>query len=85
MGIIEIIGCVAGIINGFAFIPQISKLIKLRESLGVSVFSYSCTVIGCSVWMIYGLIIKSMPIIIFNSFNVLTCVVIIILSKQFSH
>ena len=84
MGTIEIIGCMAGIINGFAFIPQISKLLKMRESLGVSVFSYTCTVIGCSVWMIYGIIMQSIPITLFNSFNVLTCIVIILLSRQFS-
>ncbi len=81
--ILEIIGCIAGILTSFAFFPQIYKLFKLKKSLGISTFSYLCTTSGCFLWLFYGVSIHSFSLILFNIINILTSLVIVILSLRY--
>lgn len=83
LNILEIIGCVAGILTSFAFFPQIYKMCKIKKSLGISTFSYLCTTFGCFLWLFYGLSIHSFSLILFNIINILTSSVIVILSIRY--
>ena len=81
---IELIGCVAGVLTSFAFFPQIMKLLRFKQSQGISVGMYACTLLGCSLWLIYGVFIGSISLILFNLLNILTTFFILILSKRYS-
>ena len=83
IGWVELMGCVAGVMTSFAFFPQIAKLLKTKQSMGISVVSYSCTFIGSSIWFIYGLFLNSIALIIFNLVNIFTTFLIIFLSKRY--
>ena len=83
MNWIEIIGCVAGVLTSFAFFPQIIKLLKTKQSIGISVEAYACTLLGCCLWFIYGIFFESIALIVFNLLNIITTITIIFLSRKY--
>jgi len=63
---IEIIGLFAASFTTFAFVPQVFKILKNRNSTGVSVSMYIIMLIGICIWLCYGFLIKSLAVIIAN-------------------
>ena len=80
---IEFMGCLAGVLTSFAFFPQIIKLIRTKQAIGISISTYSCTFIGCSIWFVYGLLMNSIALVIFNLINIITTFIIVILSNRY--
>ena len=62
----DVIGLVAAFLTTISFLPQAIKTIRSRRTDGISVLMYSLFVIGVAIWLIYGLMIGSMPILIAN-------------------
>ena len=82
--LVEILGCCAGVLTSVAYIPQIHKLLKTKESVSISITAYVCTFIGCFLWLIYGLINQSIALILFNILNIGTSIIIIYLSYKYA-
>lgn len=66
MNLTQLIGFAATIASVTSFTPQAYKVIKTRDVSGISAAMYSVTVIGFTLWLIYGLSLKSWPLIITN-------------------
>lgn len=62
----ETLGYIAAILTTSSFIPQVVKTIKTKDTSGISLYMYLFFLLGIILWFIYGLKIKSMPIIIAN-------------------
>ena len=63
---IEIIGLTAAVFTTIAFIPQVLKIMKKRDSSGVSVTMYVIMFIGICIWFYYGIMIDSIAVITAN-------------------
>tara|TARA_B100001057_G_scaffold494216_1_gene590302 strand:+ start:453 stop:722 length:270 start_codon:yes stop_codon:yes gene_type:complete len=63
---IEIIGLLAASFTTFAFVPQVFKIWKNRNADGVSVLMYVIMLVGISIWLYYGFLIKSLAVITAN-------------------
>ena len=63
---IEILGLIAASFTTFAFIPQVFKIWKNRNISGVSISMYVIMLIGISIWLFYGFLIKSLAVIVAN-------------------
>ena len=63
---IEIVGLIAASFTTFAFVPQVFKIWKNRNISGVSISMYVIMLIGISMWLFYGFLIKSLAVIIAN-------------------
>jgi len=63
---IEIVGLIAASLTTFAFIPQFFKIWKNRNISGVSISMYVIMLIGISMWLFYGFLIKSLAVIVAN-------------------
>ena len=63
---IEIVGLIAASFTTFAFIPQFFKIWKNRNISGVSISMYVIMLIGISMWLFYGFLIKSLAVIVAN-------------------
>jgi MtN3 and saliva related transmembrane protein len=61
-----IVGTLAGICSTGSFIPQVLKSWRAQDTEAISKRMYVVTVTAFTLWIVYGLMIKSMPIIIFN-------------------
>jgi len=60
----EIIGFLAGALIAIALIPQVIKSWKTKSTKDISIFWNSLYVAGLVLWIIYGFIIKSTPMIV---------------------
>ncbi len=63
---IEMIGYIAGILTAISFIPQAILTIKTQNTKSISLMMYIIFSTGILLWLIYGIVINSMPIIAAN-------------------
>jgi len=81
----EIIGLIAAVCTTFAFIPQVMKVCKTKQTKDLSLRMYSIMFIGIILWLVYGIRIDSLSIIMANVVTatlVGTILVYIIKGKQ---
>jgi len=63
-----IIGILAGSLCAISFIPQVVKIFKTKQTKDISLVTFSVFSLGVLFWLIYGVLIKELPIIIANTF-----------------
>ncbi|MBN10211.1 MAG: hypothetical protein CMC80_01605 [Flavobacteriaceae bacterium] len=79
------IGLIAAVCTTFAFIPQVMKVWKTKQTKNLSLRMYSIMFIGIILWLVYGIRIDSLSIIMANVVTatlVGTIMVYIIKGKQ---
>ncbi len=64
---IDIVGYVAAALTTLAFVPQALTSWRTRDLSGVSLPMYSIFTAGVAMWLAYGVMLGSWPIIIANS------------------
>ena len=62
----EIIGLIAAVCTTFAFVPQVMKVWKTKQTKGLSLRMYSIMFTGILLWLVYGILIGSLSIILAN-------------------
>jgi len=75
-----IVGILAGTLCTISFIPQIIKIIKTRQAKDLSLITFSIFALGVFFWLIYGIMIKELPIILANGIT-LVLVAIVVAAK----
>jgi MtN3 and saliva related transmembrane protein len=61
---VELIGFIAAIFTTAAGLPQLIKIIKTKHTQDISLALIAVFCIGLFLWMIYGILINSWPLII---------------------
>lgn len=61
------IGTIAGILTTLAFVPQVIKVVKTKDTAALSLGMYSIQVLGIALWLIYGLSISDFALILANA------------------
>ena len=62
----ELIGFIAAVFTTFAFLPQVIKVWKTKQTKDLSLRMYTIMFIGICLWFVYGLRINSLSIILAN-------------------
>ena len=78
-----IIGTIAAICTTVGFIPQIIRGIKTRELSDVSPIMLTLLLVGCSLWLIYGIHLKNPIIALANGFTLSFVVTIFLLRVMY--
>lgn len=60
------IGIIAAILTTISFLPQVTQIIKTKDTSGISLGMYSLYVIGSALWAVHGLISKDMSVLFAN-------------------
>lgn len=76
----ELIGFIAGVFTTFAFLPLVIKVFRTKSTSEFSNGWLAMSLAGLFLWAFYGLVIQSLPVILFN-FLSLSFVVIIVYYK----
>ena len=76
----ELIGFIAGVFTTFAFLPLVYKVLKTKSTADFSNGWLAMSLTGLFLWAFYGLVIQSLPVILFN-FLSLSFVIIIVYYK----
>lgn len=67
MSTIDILGLTAGALTSMGFIPQVMKALKTKSTKDLSAQMLLILFAGVILWLIYGLILKDLPLIAANS------------------
>jgi MtN3 and saliva related transmembrane protein len=74
---IELIGFIAAILTTVAFIPQVYKVWQTKSVSGMSLTMYLIFFCGVLLWLVYGLIINSLPMIMGNAVTIVLTLIIL--------
>ncbi|WP_018148303.1 SemiSWEET transporter [Henriciella marina] len=66
----ELLGLVAAFLTTASFVPQAILVLRTRNTDGLSLYMYILFTTGVSFWLVYGVLIGSLPIIIANIITV---------------
>jgi len=69
---IEIIGLIAALLTTAAFLPQVYKTWRTKDVSGLSLAMFLMFFTGIALWLIYGFLIKSPPLILANGITVVS-------------
>lgn len=64
---ITIIGLVAGALTTLSFLPQLLRTLRLRRASDISALWLASFISGVTLWLIYGLMLSSFPIVVANA------------------
>ncbi len=67
MTLVETVGTVAAFFTTLAFVPQVIQTWKSKHARDLSLGMFSMFTTGVLLWLVYGLLIGSWPIIIANT------------------
>jgi MtN3 and saliva related transmembrane protein len=79
----EIVGFAAGTLTTLCWTPQAVKILRSRDARSISLITQVAFVTGCILWLLYGVLIGSVSIILFNSVTVALNLLIIALKLRF--
>jgi len=82
--IIDTMGFIAAFLTTSAFVPQVVKIVKTKSVKDISLPMFAMFFGGVSCWMIYGLLIKSPPVIIANFLSIIMNATIIIYKLKYN-
>lgn len=73
MDYVQLLGLLAAVITTVSNIPQALKIIRTKETKGVSTRSYTLLLIGLLLWIGYGIQRADLPIILSNAVSAIIC------------
>ena len=80
---IDLIGSVAAVLTTASFIPQAWHSFKTRDVSGISLGMYSVFIVGVALWLLYGVLLQSWPLMIANSITLLLAAAILGMKLRF--
>lgn len=81
--IINLIGFLAGFLTATIMIPQIIKSIKTKSVGDISLLMLIIYMSSSILWMIYGILIKSLPVAIADGFGFCVCTIQFIIKLKY--
>ncbi len=80
----DLIGLLAGALTTIAFIPQLLKIYATKSGKDVSARMFVIFSIGVTLWLVYGLLIRSAPIVIANLLTLVLALAIICMKIRYA-
>ncbi len=81
--LINAIGTLAALCSIFSFVPQVVKMYREKDASAVSLQMYAVTVMGFCLWVGYGAMLKSWPLIASNGACVGLSAAILVLKLKY--
>jgi MtN3 and saliva related transmembrane protein len=78
----ETIGTIGAILTTTAFLPQTVKVIRTRDTQSISLTMYLLFTTGVCFWLVYGLMIESVPVVSANLITLVFSSIILLLKLK---
>ncbi|MBZ2122696.1 SemiSWEET transporter [Streptococcus gordonii] len=72
------IGSIAAVLTTFAFLPQVIKVIKSKDTESIALGMYLMQVLGIALWLAHCLVIQDLPLILANSVSFILSGIILV-------
>jgi MtN3 and saliva related transmembrane protein len=76
-------GALASALTTIAFVPQVWRVWKTRSTHDLSLPMYSIFTTGVALWLVYGVMIGSWPIIVGNAITVVLAGTVLAMKLKF--
>lgn len=83
MNIIQFLGLAAGALTTTAFLPQVIKTWKTRSAKDLSLGMFSLFCLGVLLWLVYGIIVKDVPVIAANMLTLMLASTLLFFKLRF--
>jgi len=83
MAYADIIGFIGGVLTTLALVPQAVKAWKTKHTRDISIWWILTLTIGIILWLVYGILIGSLPIIAANAATLILAVIVLILKMKY--
>ena len=83
MDISTIVGLAAGALTTASFLPQMTKTIRSKATKDISLGMYLLLSTGLFFWVIYGLSIRSLPVILTNAIALGLALIVLVLKIRY--
>jgi len=80
---IDAIGSIAAVLTTASFVPQAWHSFKTRDVSGISLGMYSVFTLGVALWLLYGILLQSWPLMIANSITLMLAAAILVMKLRF--
>ena len=77
------IGFIAALLTTVAFLPQALKVWQTRSAKDVSLGMYMLFTLGVALWLVYGVLLNSWPIIVSNLVTLVLAGVVLAMKLRF--
>ena len=78
-----LVGLAAGFLTTVAFVPQVTKIWKSRSARDVSLPAFVAFTIGVALWLVYGILHREVPIIVWNAVTLVLAGAILAMKVRF--
>ena len=78
-----IVGTVAAVCTTISFLPQVMKVYRTKHTSDLSLPMYIIFSIGVFMWMCYGFLTGSLPIILANAITLVLCTYILAMKMTY--
>jgi MtN3 and saliva related transmembrane protein len=82
MNIISTIGVIAAVVSTINQLPQAYKTIRSKDTHSLSLWMYTMVWIATTLWLIYGILLKDVPLILSNSISIFPITYILFIKIQ---
>ncbi|WP_333823860.1 SemiSWEET family sugar transporter [Pinisolibacter sp.] len=66
---VEAVGTVAALLTTLCWLPQTLRAVRARDTASLSLSTFAVFTAGISLWLVYGFLIGSWPVILANIFT----------------
>lgn len=83
--LIEVVGSAAAVLGTLCWLPQSVKVIREKQTAGISLAANLMLLSAVSLWMIYGLLIGSWPLVLANAVSTTLVLTIVVMKIRYRH
>ena len=83
MDLATALGTIAGILTTAAFVPQVVKTWRSRSARDISGVMFLAFSVGVALWIVYGVLLRSAPVVIANSVTLLLALAVLGMKARF--
>ena len=80
---IDVVGSVAAVLTTASFIPQAWQTFKTRDVTGISLGMYSVFTVGVALWLLFGILMQSWPLMIANGITLMLAAAILAMKLRY--
>lgn len=78
----DLIGLIAAFLTTLSFVPQAVHIVRTGQTEGISLIMYAMFTAGIAVWLAYGILLGSLPIILSNVITLGLALIILTLKAK---
>ena len=80
---VDAIGSIAAVLTTASFVPQAWHSFKTRDVSGISLGMYGVFTVGVALWLLYGVLLFSWPLMIANGITLALALAILVMKLRF--